>query len=172
MTAAEVDPPPPELQQKMDALFNTPFLSNSAAGGGAVATGTDGRVLHFAEWNIYRTVDDEDAKLALANAPAFLEKERDNPKLKNSDLNALTEQLRVLQQADIVILNEIDDGVAREQYRNVPGEFAAALHMNYAFAVEFLELNRIYLGAKKMDIADRGHPGQENNFGQIGRAHV
>ena len=63
-------------------------------------------------------------------------------------VSALKEQLSVLGQADIVILNEIDDGVDRENYHNVPRDLATALHMNYAFAVEFLELNRIYMGVK------------------------
>jgi hypothetical protein len=37
--------------------------------------------------------------------------------------------------------------------------------MNYAFAVEFLELNRIYMGVKRMDVADPTHSHQQNNFG-------
>ena len=165
ITAAVVDPPPPELQQKMDALFNTPFISNVAAVESSTAGLADSRTLHIAEWNIYRTPHEEDAKLALANAPAFLEKASKNPQLNDKKLNALREQLRVLQQADIVILNEIDNGVDREHYHNVPEELAAALHMNYAFAVEFLELNRIYTGMKRIDAVDAIHAGQENNFG-------
>lgn len=37
--------------------------------------------------------------------------------------------------------------------------------MNYAFAVEFLELNRIYMGLKNMDEPDKVHAGRANNFG-------
>jgi hypothetical protein len=71
----------------------------------------------------------------------------------------------VLQQADLVILNEIDNGVDRENYHDVPSELATALHMNHVFAVEFIELNRIYLGMKKMDLVDVGQVGKANNFG-------
>lgn len=149
----------------MDTLFNTPFISNSAAVHGATPNVADPRVLDIAEWNIYRTAEDESAKLALANASAFLEKASSNSRLNDKNLNALREQLRVLQQADIVILNEIDNGMDREHYHNVPDELAAALHMNHVFAVEFLELNRIYLGMKKMDAVDESHAGQENSFG-------
>jgi endonuclease/exonuclease/phosphatase family metal-dependent hydrolase len=165
ITAAEVDPPPPELQRKMDALFNTPFISNSASVDGLTPNATDPRVLHIAEWNIYRTAEDQDVKLALANGPAFLEKAGSNPQLNSKKMNALTEQLHTLQQADIVILNEIDNGVDREHYHNVPDELASALHMNHVFAVEFLELNRIYIGMKKMDVVDASHRGRDNNFG-------
>ena len=165
ITAASVDPPPPELQQKMNTLFNTPFISNSTTVDAATPEGADRHVFHIAEWNIYRTAQDEDAKLALANTPAFIEKASKNPELKDKKLSALREQLRVLQQAEIVILNEIDNGVDREHYHDVPNELAAALHMNYTFAVEFLELNRIYIGIKKMDAVDASHPALENNFG-------
>lgn len=37
--------------------------------------------------------------------------------------------------------------------------------MNYAFAVEFLELNRIYMGLKNMDAPDKVHAGRANDFG-------
>lgn len=53
----------------------------------------------------------------------------------------------------------------REHYHNVPRDLATALHMNYAFAVEFLELNRIYMGLKNMDAPDKAHAGRANNFG-------
>jgi exonuclease III len=38
-------------------------------------------------------------------------------------------------------------------YENVPRDLAQALRMNYVFGVEFIELNRIYIGLKKLDIA-------------------
>lgn len=160
ITAAEIDPPPPALQQKMDVLFDTPFVSNSADTARATTAGSS--VLHVAEWNMYRTPEDQDATLALADAPAFLEKARRNPKLSSQQFTALQEQARALRQADIVILNEVDDGVDRENYHNVPHEVAAALHMNYAYAVEFLELNRIYMGVKKMDMAGAVAEGQDH----------
>lgn len=165
VTAAEVDPPPPELCQKMETLFNAPFISNSVGADAMDVSPQDGRVLRVAEWNIYRTPEDGDAKLALANDPAFLERASKNPRLSEQQRNLLSEQLRTLHQTDLVILNEIDDGVDREHYHNVPRELAAALHMNYAFAVEFLELNRIYIGVKKMDVADPTHSNRQNNFG-------
>ena len=165
ITAATVDPPPPELQQKMDVLFNTPFIDNSAGADGALRRMTDAGDLHVVEWNIYRTAADEDARLALANTPAFLEKVNTGQQLDDKKLEALREQLHVLQQADIVILNEIDTGVDREHYRNEPREFASALHMSYAFATEFLELNPIYVGMKSINAVDASHAGRENNFG-------
>jgi endonuclease/exonuclease/phosphatase family metal-dependent hydrolase len=165
ITAAEVDPPPPELQRKMDTLFNTPFINNSGTSNDSPENGRDDRVLRVAEWNIYRTTQDADVKLAFANDPAFFEKASKNPRLSEVQRTALKEQIRTLTQTDVVILNEVDDGVARQHYHNVPQELATVLHMNYAFAVEFLELNRIYMGAKKMDVANPAGTGGQNNFG-------
>jgi len=162
ITAADLDPVPAALQGKMDTLFNTPFISNSAGSSGATV---NERGFHIAEWNIYRTPQDTDAELALMNAPGFAEKAGNNPEFRAKKLTALKEQLSVLRQADIVVLNEIDDGVDREHYHDVPRNLAEALHMNYAFAVEFLELNRIYMGLKNMDEPDKVHAGRANNFG-------
>lgn len=165
ITAAEVDPPPPELQQKMDRLFNTPFISNSGAAEATPPSGQDPRVVRVAEWNIYRTPQDAEAKLAFANDPVFLQKAANNSRLSDEQRNTLRDQLRTLAQADLVILNEIDDGVDREHYRNVPQELATVLHMNYAYAVEFLELNRIYIGVKKMDVTNPSQVDPQNTFG-------
>lgn len=147
----------------MHALFNTPFVSNFADAGSAIASNSG--VLHIAEWNLYRTPQDDGTELALENSGAFAERARSNPQFSNQQFAALEEQLSVLRQADIVILNEVDDGVDREHYHNVPHELAAALHMNYAFAVEFLELNRIYMGIKKMDTAGAVAAGVKDHFG-------
>lgn len=81
ITAAESDPPPPELQHKMDKLFNTPFINNSAAPEVKPAGAQDRGILRVAEWNIYRAPDVENARLALANDPAFLEQASKNPRL-------------------------------------------------------------------------------------------
>ena len=48
-----------------------------------------------------------------------------------------------LNNLDIVILDEVDYGVHRTKYRNVARDLADALHMNYVYGVEFIELNRI-----------------------------
>ncbi len=47
----------------------------------------------------------------------------------------------VLSQADIILLSEVDDGVARSGNQHVARLMAEALGMNYAFGVEFLELD-------------------------------
>jgi hypothetical protein len=109
-----------------------------------------GPVLRIAEWNINRTTRGAELKLALSDREGFLAAARANPKLRARDFHKITEQVEHLQAADVIVLNEIDDGVARMNYENVPRELAKALHMNYVFGVEFIELNGIYVHQRNL----------------------
>lgn len=154
---ATIDPPPPEQQERLRKLLSQPFISNEATFNGAtpkqpVVPGV-GPVLRVAEWNINR-LDKQTMLHAMADARAYYEDARQNNKLKPGQLRQAISQVQHLQSADIIVLDEIDDGVKRSGYHNVPRELAQLLHMNYAYAVEFIELNSIYLGAKRMDKVD------------------
>lgn len=157
VTLASVDPPPPQLQKRLDALLSEPFISNEAALHGVKpsepGTAALGRVLRIAEWNINR-LDKQSMWLAMADARGYYEQARFNPKLKPEKLKSALDQIRDLEGADVIVLDEVDDGVKRSRYHDVPRELAQHLHMNYAYAVEFIELNSIYLGVKRMDIVD------------------
>lgn len=45
-----------------------------------------------------------------------------------------------LQQADVILANELDDGMCRTGCRDTARELAGLLHMNYTYALEFVEL--------------------------------
>ena len=63
-------------------------------------------------------------------------------KLLSADqLKTVKQQLDILQPADLLILNEVDNGVTRTGYRDVARDLANMLKMNYAYGVEFLELD-------------------------------
>ena len=53
--------------------------------------------------------------------------------------------------ADVWILNEVDWGVKRTQYREVIRELGETLNMNWAFGVEFLEVDSKQLGTDAFD---------------------
>jgi endonuclease/exonuclease/phosphatase family metal-dependent hydrolase len=148
---ATTDPPPQELQAKLDRLLNEPFINNEATFEGANPNAPFvhelGPVLRIAEWNINRTPRESQVQGALADKAAFLGKVHGNH--NSTKLQKICEQLNELQNADVVVLDEIDDGVARSSYENTPGELAKALRMNYAFAVEFVELDNIYAAYSK-----------------------
>jgi endonuclease/exonuclease/phosphatase family metal-dependent hydrolase len=53
-----------------------------------------------------------------------------------------------MKQADVIVLNEVDWGMKRTDYRNVAADLATALRMNYAYGVEFIEVDPIALGTE------------------------
>jgi endonuclease/exonuclease/phosphatase family metal-dependent hydrolase len=55
------------------------------------------------------------------------------------------DQLKHFSQADIFLLNEVDIGMPRTEYKNIVSEFANTIGASYAFATEFFELNLDYL---------------------------
>ena len=66
--------------------------------------------------------------------------------------------------ADVLLLSELDVGMARSGQRHVPRAVADALASGYAFAVEFLELG---LGGR---VERERHAGEENAAGLHGNA--
>lgn len=167
ITLAAVDPPPAPLAEKLQRLLSTPFISNEAAAGNAEPKRPEspilGPVLRVAEWNINRGMNEHEVELALADSNGYLAAARKNSSLKAQDISRVAQEIQQLEQADVVILDEVDDGVKRTKYRNVARDLATALHMNYVYGVEFIELDRIYLGVEKLDVADRSR----NLNGQI-----
>lgn len=166
---ASVDPPPPELQQRLDRLFAEPFISNEASLDGAGPKRPEvprlGRVVRIAEWNINR-LEKRSMLGALGNLGDYEAYVNANPKLTLKQRRRAITEARELQGADIIVLDEVDDGVKRSGYRNVPRDVARLLHMNYVYGVEFVELNSIYLGVKRMDIL--GGKEQESATGKFG----
>jgi endonuclease/exonuclease/phosphatase family metal-dependent hydrolase len=158
VTLAAVDPPPEPIAQKLDQLLSTPFISNEAAERHiqpkAPTMQELGPVLRVAEWNINRGEQEDGVRLALSDRAKFLELAHKSAVLDRKDLARVSNELQELQEADVVILDEVDHGVTRTKYRDVGRDLATALHMNYAYAVEFIELNSIYLGVKKKDAAE------------------
>lgn len=154
VTLATIDPPPAELQARLQTVLQNPFISNEATLSGAKPKAPFvpgmGPMLRIAEWNINRTTRGAGLKLAFSDKEGFVAAARTNPKLGSKDFRTITEQVEHLQAADIIVLDEIDDGVARMNYENVPRELARLLHMNYVFGVEFIELNDIYVWQKKL----------------------
>ena len=57
----------------------------------------------------------------------------------------------VLQSADVLVLNEVDWGMKRSDYRAVVKDLADALKMNWAFGVEFVEVDPKVLGTQSFE---------------------
>ncbi|MEW6731216.1 MAG: endonuclease/exonuclease/phosphatase family protein [Acidobacteriota bacterium] len=135
----------PALQTKVKELLNTPFISNMAYYQGRRAKQPRnqklGAILRVLCWNIERGTQLDLILKAFASPQAFL-KQATETNIAKSSINAplLAEELALLQETDLLILTEVDMGMPRTLYRNVIGELAEALAMNYAYGVEFLEI--------------------------------
>ena len=159
------DPPPAALAEKLEHLLTTPFLSNEAHFNGAKPkrpSSTElGPFLRAICWNIERGIQFDPIRIALSEPDKFDQvlAEKKDPKAKPltpDQLKIVKQQLDVLQPADLLILNEVDYGVTRTDYRDVARDLAKALNMNYAYGVEFLELDPLNLGLEKVELEDKG----------------
>ena len=150
----EQESPPQELANKLNRLLTTPFVNNStgvrAPRRVKVSTSPDG-VFRVATWNIERGLEFDAIKAALINDQRFFR--RLTPAMRGSrfDLAEILEQAAALSRSDIIVLNEVDWGLKRTNYRNVARELATAMQMNYVFGVEFVEVDPLALGTETLE---------------------
>ena len=146
----------PTLDAKLHTLLTTPFINNEAYFNGVKPLRPDlkgmGPSLRLVEWNIERGIEFDKIKLALTDTQGFInEVNADAASSTNAEKTkdeVLRAQLDVLQSADVLVLNEVDWGMKRSDYRAVVKDLAAALKMNWAYGVEFVEVDPKILGTQ------------------------
>ena len=153
----------PELAEKLRLLTTTPFVNNEAYLSGARPQAFElprlGPSLRVALWNIERGLELDYIELFLKDKDAFMAKvqaerkeAKENKKgVRAVDLEKIPEEIETLKSADVWILNEVDWGVKRTEYREVVRELGKALNMNWAYGVEFLEIDPKQLGTDTFD---------------------
>ena len=121
----------PELADKLRIVTTTPFINNEAYYRGARPRALEveglGPTLRVALWNIERGLELDDIHLFLTDKERFMEKvveERRHAKevgkkIRVVDLEKIPQEIDTLRAADVWILNEVDWGVKRTQYREV-----------------------------------------------------
>src|SRR4029077_4584707 len=75
-------------------------------------------------------------------------------RIRGVGLEKIPLQIEILRAADVWILNEVDWGVKRTQYREVIRELGETLNMNWAYGVEFLEIDSKQLGTDTFDAGE------------------
>jgi len=151
-----IDEVSPVLKTKLDKLLTTPFVSNEAYYKGIRPLRTEnwqlGPFLRAGFWNIERGLNLDQIKAIFAGPQAFA-KEIDTTQTKpeSAAYREVLEQVEVFRQSNLLILNEVDLGVKRTDYRDVTRELAEVLEMNYAFGVEFLEVDPLELGTENFE---------------------
>jgi len=147
---------PEALQNKLRLLLTTPFVSNAATARGTrpllPSTAKLGRFLRVVFWNVERGLEYDAIRLAFTDARGFARLIDSSAYPRGSEKRKLIlEQVALLKQADVVVLNEVDFGMRRTDYRDVAADLASAFQMNYAYGVEFVEVDPIALGLEKFE---------------------
>ena len=152
--STEAEPAKP-LADKLDRLLHSVELGSfTVRPAGRPSRPVEGGVpvLRAAMWNIERGQEFEPITTALKDPQAFYELCTKRG-LKQQKLELIGKEAELLSSADLLILDEVDRGMKRSEYRDVARELAAALHMNYAYAVEFVEVDPVTLGIEVIDQA-------------------
>ena len=154
VTLSEHETVDPALDAKLQTLLTTPFVNNEAHFSGTKPLRPDvkamGPSLRFVQWNIERGVELDGIKLLMTDKQRFLAQahseavnDKDKEKVTDEELSA---QIDALQSADVIVLNEVDWGMKRSDYQPVVKELADTLKMNWAYGVEFVEVDPKMLG--------------------------
>jgi endonuclease/exonuclease/phosphatase family metal-dependent hydrolase len=146
----------PALAAKLHTLLTTPFINNEAYFNGTKPLRPDlkglGPSLRLVEWNIERGIELDKIKLLLTDQQAFISgvhgEAAGNTSAEKAKDDVLRAQMDVLQSADILVLNEVDWGMKRSDYQAVVKDLADALKMNWAYGVEFVEVDPKILGTQ------------------------
>jgi endonuclease/exonuclease/phosphatase family metal-dependent hydrolase len=159
VTLSNSDQPPEPLAGKLGTLLTTPFLNNEAALAGVrphrPSVDGIGPVLRVASWNVERGLNFDLIRLALSDPDGFVQAALPRGAVDANKLEQIEQQLRTLRDADIILLNEVDLGMKRTDYRDVTRDLAHALGMNYVFGVEFVEVDRLDdLGIDRVQLED------------------
>ena len=147
------------LAARLNALLNTPFVHSETGTAGIQPhrpnVGGLGIVLRAGLWNIERGLNFEPIRAALTDSTEFLRMTETKAPMSPRQKEIIQSQLATLQGVDVLVLNEADWGMKRTEYRDVTRELAAALHMNYAYGVEFVEVDPVFdMDTDQLHLAD------------------
>ena len=164
MDLYEQDPPTPKLEAKLDDLLDNPFVENNVQTRlrKSVDSGREQipQTLHVAQWNIERGVNFDAVAAALQGPDVFSKLITASPSKKlTADLREKAlKQSQILSRSDVIFLNEVDWGLKRSGYHNVAKELADTLRMNYAYGVEFVEVDPITLDIENLSADGENDP--------------
>jgi endonuclease/exonuclease/phosphatase family metal-dependent hydrolase len=159
VTLSSTAKPEGQLAARLTTLLTTPFLHNDASASGAEphrpAVENLGPVLRAGLWNIERGLNFELIRAALTDSNEFERIAGNQSHISDARKALIESQLKALQNVDVLVLNEADLGMKRTEYRDVARELAATLHMNYAYGVEFVEVDPVFaLGTEPVHLPD------------------
>ncbi|MBI2871339.1 MAG: endonuclease/exonuclease/phosphatase family protein [Candidatus Omnitrophica bacterium] len=149
------------VRQRFENLWLTPIISNEAHYAGKTPhrpTSPElGKFVRVVTWNIEQSLNMAEAISAFTDEEAFeklIDTKRARPG-RGRHRRVLNER-KLLVDADIIILQEMDLGVKRSGYRNAVKDLAQAAGMNYAYLPEYLEVDPVILGRETITFEGGG----------------
>jgi hypothetical protein len=142
------------LKYKTDIILNNPIIDNSISpqpNNTFKCSPKTGQYIRVASWNIDRGLKIDEIKSIFTNPDTFMSGiKTNNPKT----IAKVKEQLEILRCSDIIVLNEVDSGMPRTGYKRVVEELGKTLGYNYAYGVEFLEVDPTHLGLEYSECSE------------------
>lgn len=134
-----------ELKEKVDFVLQNAAYDNTISTNFNIKKNDDliGKYLRMASWNIERGMEIDDILEFFHNPNKKIEELKNyNP----TKVHSVKKQIDILRKADVLFLTEVDAGMPRTKYRTIPEMFGKSIGYNYAYAVEFLEIDPAHLG--------------------------
>jgi endonuclease/exonuclease/phosphatase family metal-dependent hydrolase len=159
VTLSSTAKPEGQLADRLSSLLAKPFIHNEASAAGVEpqrpSVANLGPVLRVGFWNIERGLNFELIRSALTSTNEFEHLEGNQRQISAAQKSLVESQLNYLQSVDVLVLNEVDLGMKRTEYRDVARELAAALHMKHVYGVEFVEVDPVFdLGIEQVHLPD------------------
>lgn len=151
---SETETPGGELEEKINYFMNTPVIDNSINNLSTYKLKNNEKIgpyIRVGSWNIARGMNVEKIKLIYQNPDLLIstipqETSFGNVKIIKNDDKKINEDIKNIKSMDILVLNEVDYGMPRTQYKDVARAIALAGGYNYAYAMEFFEIDPVHLG--------------------------
>jgi endonuclease/exonuclease/phosphatase family metal-dependent hydrolase len=140
---SKTNQPEKEIAEKLDYVLHTPIVHNSSSNQIKLNNSEVlGNYVRVAAWNVARGLNIEKIQALLKNHETLI----NNEKKLNFNKAEIEKQINILKNTDIFLLNEVDIGMPRTNYKNIAEELSRTLGYNYAYGVEFVEVDPTHLG--------------------------
>ena len=143
---SNVKNPTGDLGKRIDFALNNPIVDstiNCNSNQQLPENPKIGKYIRLASWNIERGFKLDNIKLIFTNPDQLLSLvKKQTPK----EIEKVKNQADILKKANIIVLTEVDNGMPRTGYRNVAQELAKTINYNYAYGIEYFEVDPVHLG--------------------------
>lgn len=157
------------LGEKLAHFWTTPIINNEAYYQGVKPHRPEdarlGSYLRVVSWNIEKSLNmDKAIKLLTASEAEFGQMVDPSLDPSSKDYELIKAQWKKLQDADIILLQEMEIGMKRSKYWNAAERLAKALNMNYAYGAQYLEIDPVALGLETIQFEEGNIDQEATNY--------